>query len=230
MKEKKPPIGIAMPIEFKTTRLKRSRQQNEDFPLDFSWAPEKEFSWGPEKKRYVCSEVELYFSNISPTFDTVDLLEPGRTWDKERRTYIKNNFFGKHDILMPKKIEAIEKDRYIWKTKDRYSFGLLGEFPTTATVCELMQLLPSTKADFMPQFFNQMPAPFFIDIVGDEFFLCVICSDGRIKKVEGQKYTPRCWHGYGHPVATLQYENTYKPLFHFKDIPWDDIAELGCNY
>jgi hypothetical protein len=210
--------GIAIPIEFRTNKIKHATARDEDAGPRFARA---------ERSRPITGSMELFFSPHAVTVDNVDLLEPGKEWTKERVLYQKHNLHGEHQFLVPATVNAIEPDRYIWATKDRFSFGLVNGSPTTATGTETLQLVPCDQLN-LDLFLDKLQSqPFYIEVIDADFALHVKDMQGLYRKLACQNYTPRCWHGSRHAVITTQATHSYKPILHLDSLPWNEIAELG---
>lgn len=158
-----PLTGVAIPIEFRTSKIKRAVVRDDGagrFPKT-------------RPARTVTGSMELYFSPHPVTLDNIDLAEPGMTWAKERTLYQKYNVHGEHRFLVPASVKKIEADRYLWRTKDRFAFGLVNGRPTTATATEMLQLVPYDSQN-LGLFLDKLQSqPFYIEVAGSDFALHV---------------------------------------------------------
>lgn len=210
--------GIAIPIEFRTNKIK---------PPVTRYDEARERTIQVRGAHPVAGSMELYFAPHPVGPDDIDLAEPGRQWTKERALYQKHNIHGEHQFLIPASVREIESDRYVWHTKDRFSFGLVNGSPTTATGTETLQLIPCDQMN-LEFFLDKLQSqPFYIEFAGTNFALHVKDNAGRYRRLVCQDYSPRCWHGSRHAVITTQRKNTYRPILRLDTIPWTEIAELG---
>lgn len=196
------PKGIAIPISFSTNKLSRRTSTREPKP--------------------VSGYMELYFSPNPIRFDEVDLLEPGKEYAKAESLYRTHHVYGDHRFLIPVAKEQIEKYEAPWDM--RFGFGQIGQDPTTATYQEKLQLIPCGASNLSLFKERLLTEPFYIEMAPESFVLHVMNNAGRYIAIPGQAYSPRCWHGFAHPVVTLETQTGHKPFHKFGDIPWHDLA------
>jgi hypothetical protein len=195
--------GISFPIAFSTNKLSRRTVTRAPMP--------------------VSGYMEIYFSPNPIRMEEVDLLEPGRRYAKAEALYRKHHVYGDHRFLIPSTKEQIKKYEAPWDIQ--FEIGRIGNDPTTATYFEKLQLLPCSAPNLGLFKENLLTEPFYLELASDAFVLHVKNAAGSYIAIPAQAFSPRCWHGFAHPVVTLQMENSCKPFYKFSDILWHDFAK-----
>ena len=210
----KTPLGIAFPVRFSTNKLTRQIKKTDPNTGHIS------IRGGIPQEGYM----ELYFSHQAVNIERIDLLEPGKIFTKSEKLYESHHIYGDHKFLVPVLHENIE--RYDAPHNMRFSFGRIGKDPTTATYQEILQLMPCSQFNLNIIKDRLQSEQFYIEICDNSSFLLHICRQGlTYRQVPSQKYCPRCWHGFAHPVITIDSKCGSQPIYKLSDIPWDALAE-----
>lgn len=194
--------GITIPLAFSTNKLSRRTENRTSKPVN--------------------GYMELYFSPRAIKVDEVDLVEPGQNFAKAKALYKNHHVYGEHSFLIPATKVQTEKYEAPWNV--RFAFAQVGTEPTTATYFENLQLLPCSTSNLELFSGKLLTEPFYIEVTDESFVLHIRAEDGREVRVPAQDYSPKCWHGFAHPVVTLETASGRKPFYKFSDIPWQDIA------
>ena len=213
--------GICMPISFATNKsAPRKRRVDGDVSSQEKIASRGYF--------------ELFFSHLPIKVpDDIELLEPGRVFVKEMRLYRQHNIHGEHQYLVPVSQEKIEQ--YEAQRNNRVLFNQVGTDPTTAAYQEALQLIPCARHNLELFLAKLQILPFFIEILSEQpwlaafeeryFWLYVRAMDNKYHRIPCQRYSPRCWHGYAHPVMTIHFpDHRSQPIHTFREVRWHDLA------
>lgn len=195
--------GISIPIAFSTNKLSRKTPNRPARP--------------------VSGYMEVYFAPNPINFDEIDLLEPGKKNSKSESLYRTHHVYGDHRFLIPAIKEPIEKYEAPWNIQ--FGFGRIGHDPTTATYREKLQFIPCSASNLRLFQEKIQTEPFYLEMASKSFVLHIRNKSGRDVSVPSQGYSPRCWHGFAHPVVTLTTEAGSEPYYEFSQIPWSQIAD-----
>ena len=196
------PLGIAIPILFATNKLSRK-------------------SAGRVQRR-IDGYMELYFSPNPIQAEEVDLCDPGKVHVKAEALYRKHHVYGDHQFLIPTKRHSIERYDAPWDR--RCGFKKIGSEPTTATYQETLQFLPCSQSNLDLFKEKLLTEPFYLEVAPEAFVLHVKNGDERFVGIPSQPYSPRCWHGFAHPVVTVESSLGHQTFHKMSEIPWLHIA------
>lgn len=196
-------LGISIPIQF--TRYKTIKRK-----ID-------------ENIKIINEIMNLYFSFRDMSLNEVDLFSPGR--NQKYKNYHQYNIYGVHRYLIPSTPLPFPLYENEWGVK--YSFGQIGKNPTTATYHQRLALIPCQEEN-ISLFKIIQEQPFLIEVNKvDGFLLHIKNTENKYHSLQSRLYSPTCWHGFAHPVITLQYDGAYKPVHNLSEIPWEKLHSIG---
>jgi hypothetical protein len=173
-------------------------------------------------KQPIDGYMALYFSPRPLRLDEQDLCEPGMAYPKSEALYRKHHVYGEHRFLIPAQKQAIERYDAPWNR--RFCVDKIGNDPTTATYSEKLQFLPCSASNLDLFKEKLLTEPFYLEIVPDGFLLHVKNDTGRFVRIPAQAHSPNCWHGFAHPVVTVE-SSLGRQTFHtLNEIPWAKIV------
>jgi hypothetical protein len=183
------------------------------------------FDYNYRGRKY--GEVQLYFSTKAISIESVDFLEPGRSFQKEIGYLTQRGVHGVFDFLIPVSQEDI--DKYSAPEGMKHSIKRVNSNPTTASYHQRVELLPCKSNNFETLLKMANYPDFYLSHVEGDFKLYIKNTEGGYTAIPSQAYSPVCFHGFAHSVITIKNRGSASPIFNMTDLNWGDVLTALTN-